>query len=612
LRPLFWSRRRSGGTGRRAGLKIRWPSGREGSTPSFGIAAQKLSSALDHSEQGGVTERRTVLITLSLVAFAAPVSGSSSGSIPVAAAPVIVAVAPHGHPTDRPGGGFLRVTFSPDGDGRKDQVRVLVRSRPGERLVLDVRPESNPKQIEIGSATPRSSITTLTWDGLDPEGRAWAPGSYVLSVCSGQAGLCAATRVLAHVRILSVFTPRGPQAVSPSETIPVIVETDRIGPYALELASVADPRGQGIGTRTVTEPGETAFRLPRVSGGMWLLRVRSGPFVSYYPLVLHDPSLALGAPPPGTALVVHPYITWRAYDRADLNRDGEVDSWYSHPRRPVIPVVGPFERVRREPVLAGREASPGAQQAFARWLTRHRLTAQHVTDIELGRLPGSVLARYAVVVFPGHTEYYERGTYDRLLAYRNSGGRLYFLQGNSFYGEVAVRATSIVRLSYRYRTGTRSDFHLAVTGYRSCCWPASINPRYRLAPGVRERLPWLLDGTGLGPGDLFGVALREVDTVDAQLSPRGTVRIASAVVPRFAGPGDVHAYRWIGSRRIPYEPAAIRDRRIDVAYAATGRGEVFSWGNCGFMQSLNLDTLPAAERAALDQAALNVWKRFTR
>ena len=35
---LFWIERRSGGTGRRAGLKIRWPSGRVGSSPTFGIA----------------------------------------------------------------------------------------------------------------------------------------------------------------------------------------------------------------------------------------------------------------------------------------------------------------------------------------------------------------------------------------------------------------------------------------------------------------------------------------------------------------------------------------------------------------------------------------------
>ena len=103
-----------------------------------------------------------------------------------------------------------------------------------------------------------------------------------------------------------------------------------------------------------------------------------------------------------------------------------------------------------------------------------------------------------------------------------------------------------------------------------------------------------------------------MDSVDSRLSPPGTVVVASAIVPGFLSPARARAYRWIGTRRIAYEPAAIRARRIDIAYSATGRGEVFSWGNSGFMQSLNLDTLPAAERAELDTVALNVWRRFTR
>ena len=122
-----------------------------------------------------------------------------------------------------------------------------------------------------------------------------------------------------------------------------------------------------------------------------------------------------------------------------------------------IRLLGPFEPGRLEAGLSGRPASPGGEQAFGLWMRTHHLTAQYVTDVELGRLPPDVLRRYAVVVFPGHTEYYEPRTYSRLLAYRNAGGRLYFLQGNSFYGEVSVGRSTITRLSYRYRTRTRSD-----------------------------------------------------------------------------------------------------------------------------------------------------------
>jgi hypothetical protein len=334
--------------------------------------------------------------------------------------------------------------------------------------------------------------------------------------------------------------------------------------------------------------------------------------VTYFPLVVHETTLALENPPPGTALVVYPWLTWRAYDRSDLNRDGKVDSWYAHPRHPVVALTGPFEQVRRESSRSGREALPENQQAFAGWLAKHHLTAQHITDIELGELPLTVLQRYAVIVFPGHTEYYETGTYSRLLAYRNRGGRLYFLSGNSFYGDVSVVRSQVVRRSYRYRTPTRSDFRIAVTGFRSCCWPKSITPQYRVATGAREQLPWLFEGTDLRAGAGFGLAAGEVDTIDPKLSPPGTVVVASATIPSFPVPKRIQPLGWIGTRSFWYEASGVRPRRIDIAYVATGRGETFSWGSTGFIVSVMNASLPAAERAALDQVALNVWEQFTR
>jgi hypothetical protein len=526
-------------------------------------------------------------------------------------APSILSAAPIGDPSDKPGGGFLRVTFSPDGDGRADAVAIRVRSTPGDDVVLEMHPDSNPVSANVSGLALPTSEGTLTWDGLEDNGKPRAPGSYVLSACSKKTNLCATLRVLAHLRFISVSAPVS-EAVSVGEKIPVSVETDRAGPYTVDLAPASNPLAAGAGAQVVPKPGRTLYSIPAVPGGLWLLRATSGRAVTYFPLVVHESKLARDAPPPGTALVVYPYITWRAYDRSDLNRDGEVDTWYAHPRHPVIARTGRYEQMRRELARAGREASPENQRAFAQWLEKHQLTAQHVTDIELGRMSPAVLRRYAVIVFPGHTEYYEHATYDRLLAYRNDGGRLYFLSGNSFYGEVSVGASRIVRLSYRYRTPTRSDFRIAATGFRSCCWPKSITPRYHLDAGVRSRLPWLLAGTDLKAGDAFGAAVGEVDTIDPKLSPRGTVTIASATVPRYKRPGRAYAFGWIGTRPFSYEPSGVRPRRVDVAYAATGRGEVFSWGNTGFLFSLQDVSLPAAERSALDQVALNVWRRFTR
>ena len=545
------------------------------------------------------------------------VLGSSAAQAPPSAAqtarpaPTVLAALPRAAVSDRPGGGFRRVTFSPDGDGRGDRVVIVARSTRGDVLRLEVMRLASANDIGGGRARRlRSPTVRLAWDGLDADGKPLPNGSYVIRVCSVVTGRCAATRVLAHLRVLTVFAPRV-TAASVGDSIPVVIETDRVGPYTLDLVPAAAPHAPGAGETAIAGPGRIGFRIPPVAGGFQLLRLRSDGQLTYFPLVVHQAGLPLESPPPGTALVVYPYLTWRAYDRADNDRDGRVDSWYAHPRRPVVPLTGPFESLRREATIMSREADTRSGRAFALWLLSHHLTAQHVTDVELGRIPPAVLRRYATIVFPGHTEYYEQSTYDRLLAYRNGGGRLYFLHGNSFYGEVAIGHSSITRLSYRYRTRTRSDYRLAVTGFRSCCWPSSIEPRYRLAPGVRERLPWLFEGTDLKPNAAFGIALNEVDSVDPRLSPPGTITIASAVVPRFADPGEVEAFGWRGARPVAYEPAAIRPRRVDVAYAATGRGEVFSWGN-GLLSALRLPGLPAAERSALDRIALNIWRRFTR
>jgi hypothetical protein len=310
-------------------------------------------------------------------------------------------------------------------------------------------------------------------------------------------------------------------------------------------------------------------------------------------------------------MAVYPYLTWRAYNQADVNRDGEVDSWYSHPGRPVVPLRGWFERYRSEMSVSTREVTDCAGAAFSRWVHEHNLVAQHVTDVELRRIPLTVLRRYAMIAFPDHTEYFERATYEKLLAYRDGGGHLYFFAGNSFYGEVQITHFTIIRRTFRYRTRAISDFRLAATGFRSCCWPASVAPRYHLLPAAFKSIRWLFQGTRVSPGDAFGLALREVDTIDPLLSPPGTVDIASAIVPRFSTTNEA-VYGYLGTRPFPLEPGPIRARRVDVAYAPTGKGEVFSWGNNGFLETLFLTQLPGRERAALDRVALNVWRRFTR
>lgn len=546
---------------------------------------------------------------------AAPVFAASPPQSKPPRRPVLGAAGPVVDASDREGDGFQRVTFSPDGDGRDDMVAIRARVTPGDKLSLLVRPVSR-RSVYLPVPTARTVLTTVVWNGLQADGTRYPDGSYILHVCDTTKHLCSSGRVLAHLRVITMFARRA-TGVSAGDTIRVNIATDRLGPYVLDLVSVADAAGSGIGAVDVAQPGWVDYRVPNVPhGGLWLLRVRSGAAVTHFPLVVHDPTSPLDDPPQHTALVVYPWLTWRAYDMFDENRDGQVDSWYAHPTDPVVPLYGPFEPATNQPLLDGREPNPDSQAAFAQWLLEHKLTAQHVTDVELGQMPASVLAKYALVVFEGHTEYYERATYDKVLDYRDNGGRLYFLQGNSFYGEVQIQGSNVTRLSYRFRTPTRSDFALAVTGFRSCCWPDTIRPVYRLAQGTVEALPWAFAGTNLKDGDAFGIANGEVDTVDAKLSPPGTVTVATATVPPFTPTSGTleKPDAWLGTTPIPYEPAWKRPRRIAIAYAATGKGEVFSWANTGFLKTVVFGAagLSTAQRAALDRVASNVWERFAR
>jgi N,N-dimethylformamidase beta subunit-like, C-terminal len=559
--------------------------------------------------------RSTALPLLPAVAAAAFVAPAGAGGAPTSSpkAPIIVGAGPVVEASDVVSGGFRRITFSPDGDGRDDVATIRVRAIKGHLLSLWLHPASRtPTYLRLGKAA--AGITTIHWNGLLPDGSRYPDGSYALRVCDTVTNRCSTGRVLAHLRVITMWVRRD-TGVSVGETLQVAIDTDRQGPFTLDLVSPADPAGAGVGTAEIAHAGRVSYRVPAVRhGGLWLLRIRSGPAITHFPLVVHQPTLQLDAPPPHTALVVYPYLTWRAYDMFDENRDAVVDSWYAHPHDPVVPLYGPFEPPAKDPVLEGREPNPESQGAFASWLSEHKLTAQHVTDVELGTLPASVLARYPTIVFEGHTEYYERTTYDKVLRYRNAGGRLYFLQGNSFYGAAQVGTSSIYRASYRYRTAARSDFAIAATGFRSCCWPATIRPVYRISSGVVAALPWLFSGTGLRDGDQFGIALGEVDTVDAKLSPPGTITVATATVPAFTPSRERNAYAWIGDHKIPYPPAWKRPQTIAIAYARTGNGEVFSWGNTGFLKSVVSAgyRVPPAQRAALDRAALNVWERFTR
>jgi hypothetical protein len=69
---------------------------------------------------------------------------------------------------------------------------------------------------------------------------------------------------------------------------------------------------------------------------------------------------------------------------------------------------------------------------FVQWLQKQNFSVDYYTDIEI-ELDTSLdlLSQYAAVLFRGHDEYLAEQTYDNLVAYRNAGGNLVFLSGNT-------------------------------------------------------------------------------------------------------------------------------------------------------------------------------------
>ena len=122
-------------------------------------------------------------------------------------------------------------------------------------------------------------------------------------------------------------------------------------------------------------------------------------------------------------------------------------------------------------------------------------------------------------------------------------------------------SNAMVLTDYDAREG-RSDFALTGVGYDGCCFPKSRAAPYVAAIGKDyDRVRWLFRGTGIGPGQAFGVANSESDRVDPGLSPRDHVIAAQAIMR--GKYGVIHAA---------------------MTWSHAGRGQVFATGNYTFLR----------------------------
>jgi hypothetical protein len=502
----------------------------------------------------------------------------------VAATVVLVAAVPGAAARQAPA---LRISldrpvFSPNGNGVNDTLTVRTNAAPGTLLGLRVYAWggrlSGWKRIRTGVS---STTPELTWDGTTATGGAVGDGSYQVTVCYKDQGRPLAAHGVVRPGLAEASVRRPPWRTSGcAPARPVRVE--RLAAFVDSTGSFR--RGERVPLVVSADRGQANTVIEQDCNGMTGTPAEPG----LYHAVVRDPAgdrfrapvvmrsgRPLDRPEPRTALVVWPYLTWRAYNAYDADLNGIPDSWYQFWPQRRVSLKGPLLR-------DGLEDDHRTALPFSRWLCSRPVRTQQVTDVELGRLPLSTLRKYKAIVFPGHSEYYEPATYDLLKRYRDGGGNLVFLQANPFYRQVRVDPAhnAVVMIDYDAREG-RSDFALAGVGYDGCCFPkARAVPLVSAAGKDYDRVRWLFHGTGIGPGQAFGVAASESDRVDPGLSPRDHVIAAQALIR--GKRGVIHAA---------------------MTWSRAGRGQVFATGNYTFLRM---------GRGITDKLLDNLWAKLVR
>jgi hypothetical protein len=580
-------------------------------------------------------------IRIALLASLAVAGLLPQSAVAATSVPRILSAAPLLAPGDRlssQGAYAARITFTPDGDGEDDSaVLEAAPRRPGDYVLRVYRWLRNSGWAPVGSGDRGASgrRSTYLWDGSLAGGSPAPAGAYGLALCrrSSNPRLAGRTRanarsitsatalsnpdddeiaaededahddgpvptdrrlstvlapggcsrpVIAHLRTLEVGVAHA-GSFAPGQSVALDVTTNKT---VVRVSLLSDDLGTTVADEGfVPMHGRMHFRLPgRLPSGLYRISVsdRLGNRRAV-PVVVRDPAL----PGPGrrhAALIVWPYLTWRAYDRADVDRDGVPDTWYALTRHRKVAADGYYEETAPSLAALGVESDYEFARPFQAWLAAREpgSVVSNITDTELASYSVAELKRFSAVVFPGHTEYYTLPMYRRLTAYERAGGHVAFLSANNFFRRVRLTARREILVESIARSRARSDWAIAGVGFVRCCFPSTAFAPYRVPSGARPR--WLFAGTGLAPGDGFSRVGVEIDAPSRLRSPPGTRPLAVGTVHRPGG--DVQA--------------------VMALTTLPGGGQVFASGNMLFVHTLR----PGVPGSPVDRVLANVWSRL--
>lgn len=225
---------------------------------------------------------------------------------------------------------------------------------------------------------------------------------------------------------------------------------------------------------------------------------------------------------PGSAspiVVLASTHTWQAY-----NEFGGRSSYPSDD--PLRATQVTYDRPYLDEDGLGRFAA--FEKPFVDWMTSEGRPFEVITDVDLE--DPAILARYTVLVIPGHSEYWTAAARNTVEQFSGRGGHIAILNGNTMWWQVRLEQQGRLILAYKgypvdpavntpfFSTHFFSDpvnepeNRLIGTSYRNGGFANRVSEDSNEMKPVEERTPWtvtdsshwIFNGTGLQEGDTFG------------------------------------------------------------------------------------------------------------